>query len=47
MLMTVFVTILTDISMQDRVVIYDNEKQRIGWMPANCDRTPKSKAMNT
>ncbi|KAL9462562.1 hypothetical protein AB3S75_000543 [Citrus x aurantiifolia] len=39
--------VIGDISMQDRVVIYDNEKQRIGWMPANCDRIPKSKAMNT
>jgi len=31
----------TDISMQDKMVIYDNEKQLIGWMPANCDRLPK------
>uniref|UniRef100_A0A5B7BSH7 Aspartic proteinase Asp1 n=1 Tax=Davidia involucrata TaxID=16924 RepID=A0A5B7BSH7_DAVIN len=32
-----------DISMQDKMVIYDNEKQVIGWTPANCDRIPKSK----
>ncbi|XP_073296862.1 aspartic proteinase Asp1-like [Primulina huaijiensis] len=31
-----------DISMQDKVLIYDNEKQKIGWTPANCDRHPKS-----
>ncbi|KAH9668599.1 peptidase A1 domain-containing protein [Citrus sinensis] len=35
------------ISMQDRLVIFDNEKQMIGWMPTNCDQIPKSKAMNT
>ncbi|KAJ4715201.1 Aspartic proteinase Asp1 [Melia azedarach] len=39
-------TVIGDISMQDKMVIYDNEKQRIGWMPANCDRMPKSKAVN-
>ncbi|KAA8531132.1 hypothetical protein F0562_005841 [Nyssa sinensis] len=32
-----------DISMQDKMVIYDNEKEVIGWTPANCDRIPKSK----
>lgn len=35
--------IIGDISMQDKVVIYDNEKQLIGWAPANCDRFPKSR----
>ncbi|KAI3915608.1 hypothetical protein MKX01_015433 [Papaver californicum] len=25
---------------QDRMVIYDNEKQEIGWATANCDRLP-------
>ncbi|XP_026400912.1 aspartic proteinase Asp1-like [Papaver somniferum] len=25
---------------QDRTVIYDNEKQEIGWATANCDRLP-------
>lgn len=34
-----------DISMQDKMVIYDNEKQAIGWMSANCDRPPKSSNM--
>ncbi|KAK7847444.1 aspartic proteinase Asp1 isoform X2 [Quercus suber] len=37
------VNIIGDISMQDKVVIYNNEKQLIGWMPANCNRLPKSK----
>ncbi|CAM8952065.1 unnamed protein product [Rhodiola kirilowii] len=35
--------IIGDISMQDKMVIYDNNKQVIGWMPANCDRVPKSR----
>ncbi|GFS40116.1 eukaryotic aspartyl protease family protein [Actinidia rufa] len=34
--------ILGDISLQDKMVIYDNEKQQIGWVPANCDKIPKS-----
>ncbi|XP_034888990.1 aspartic proteinase Asp1 [Populus alba] len=33
--------VIGDIFMQDRVVIYDNEKQQIGWFPANCDRPPQ------
>ncbi|KAH8502717.1 hypothetical protein H0E87_014138 [Populus deltoides] len=37
--------VIGDISMQDRVVIYDNEKQLIGWAPGNCDRLPKSRSM--
>ncbi|KAJ4834353.1 hypothetical protein Tsubulata_047239 [Turnera subulata] len=28
--------VIGDIFMQDKWVIYDNEKQRIGWFPANC-----------
>ncbi|CAK7354684.1 unnamed protein product [Dovyalis caffra] len=36
--------VIGDISMQDRVVIYDNEKQLIGWAPGNCNRIPKSKS---
>ncbi|KAB1210497.1 Aspartic proteinase Asp1 [Morella rubra] len=39
------VDIIGDISMQDKMVIFDNEKQLIGWMAANCDRLPKSKAV--
>ncbi|THG05966.1 hypothetical protein TEA_008373 [Camellia sinensis var. sinensis] len=30
--------ILGDISLQDKMVIYDNEKQQIGWVAENCDR---------
>lgn len=36
--------IIGDISMQDRMVIYDNEKNMIGWGAGNCDRIPKGKA---
>ncbi|KAM7513874.1 hypothetical protein LguiA_003457 [Lonicera macranthoides] len=35
--------IIGDITMQDKMVIYDNEKQAIGWLPANCERIPKPK----
>ncbi|KAL7141904.1 hypothetical protein ABFS83_08G086000 [Erythranthe nasuta] len=31
-----------DISMQDKLLVYDNEKQVIGWTPANCDQIPRS-----
>ncbi|KAL2498544.1 Eukaryotic aspartyl protease family protein [Abeliophyllum distichum] len=31
-----------DISMQDKLLIYDNEKQAIGWTAANCDQPPRS-----
>ncbi|KAJ6939235.1 hypothetical protein NC651_005621 [Populus alba x Populus x berolinensis] len=34
--------VIGDIFMQDRVVVYDNERQQIGWFPTNCDRLPKS-----
>ncbi|KAL5555221.1 hypothetical protein UlMin_037457 [Ulmus minor] len=37
--------IIGDISMQDKMVIYDNEKQAIGWIPANCDRLPRSRVV--
>ncbi|KAJ6305550.1 hypothetical protein OIU78_020985 [Salix suchowensis] len=36
--------VIGDISMQDRVVIYDNEKERIGWAPGNCNGLPKSRS---
>ncbi|KAL8477418.1 hypothetical protein ACS0TY_029640 [Phlomoides rotata] len=36
------VNMIGDISMQDKLLIYDNEKQTIGWTPANCDQHPKS-----
>ncbi|CAK9316409.1 unnamed protein product [Citrullus colocynthis] len=35
--------IIGDISMQDKMVVYNNEKQAIGWATANCDRVPKSR----
>ncbi|KAL3840028.1 hypothetical protein ACJIZ3_024619 [Penstemon smallii] len=34
--------VIGDISLQDKLVIYDNERQRIGWAAANCNRLPKS-----
>ncbi|PWA53846.1 eukaryotic aspartyl protease family protein [Artemisia annua] len=37
--------VIGDISMQDKMVIYDNEKQTIGWTPANCDRPPRFKGI--
>ncbi|KAI6690933.1 hypothetical protein NL676_027761 [Syzygium grande] len=30
-----------DISMQDKMVIYDNEKKQIGWVSANCAMLPE------
>ncbi|KAF3447004.1 hypothetical protein FNV43_RR12184 [Rhamnella rubrinervis] len=32
--------IIGDISLQDKMVIYDNEKQQIGWASENCNRIP-------
>ncbi|XP_038726301.1 aspartic proteinase Asp1-like isoform X2 [Tripterygium wilfordii] len=34
--------ILGDISLQDKMVIYDNGKQQIGWVSTDCNRLPKS-----
>ncbi|EYU31771.1 hypothetical protein ABFS82_03G097200 [Erythranthe guttata] len=34
------INVIGDISMQDKLVIYDNEKQQVGWAPANCNRLP-------
>ncbi|XP_058097486.1 aspartic proteinase Asp1-like isoform X1 [Magnolia sinica] len=34
--------IIGDISLQDLMVIYDNEKQKIGWVRENCNRLPTS-----
>ncbi|XP_019456139.1 PREDICTED: aspartic proteinase Asp1 isoform X1 [Lupinus angustifolius] len=34
--------IIGDISLQDKMVIYDNEKQQIGWVSTNCDRLPNA-----
>ncbi|CAN6540446.1 unnamed protein product [Malus baccata var. baccata] len=36
--------IIGDISMQDKMVIYDNEKQMIGWAPGKCDHLPKPRS---
>lgn len=41
----IFGFLLADISLQDKMVIYDNEEQQIGWASANCDRLPKSWAI--
>lgn len=38
------VNVIGDISMLDKMVIYDNEKQAIGWVSASCDRLPTSPA---
>ncbi|XP_028771297.1 aspartic proteinase Asp1 [Neltuma alba] len=37
------VNLIGDISMLDKLMVYDNEKQLIGWSTANCDRAPKSR----
>lgn len=34
--------IIGDVSMQDKMVIFDNEKNAIGWARANCDHPPVS-----
>ncbi|XP_019417617.1 PREDICTED: aspartic proteinase Asp1-like [Lupinus angustifolius] len=33
--------LIGDISMLDKVMVFDNEKQLIGWAPADCNRVPK------
>ncbi|KAK9740829.1 hypothetical protein RND81_03G063600 [Saponaria officinalis] len=33
--------VLGDVSLLNKVVIYDNEKDQIGWTKANCDSFPK------
>lgn len=33
--------IIGDISFQDKLVVYDNERQMIGWTPSNCNKLPK------
>jgi hypothetical protein len=30
------VGLLTDIVLQDQLIVYDNEKQRVGWKPFDC-----------
>lgn len=34
--------ILGDISLQGRIVVYDNEKNQIGWARADCQKIPKA-----
>lgn len=34
--------VIGDISMLNKMVIYDNERQQIGWAPTSCDILPKS-----
>ncbi|KAI7739423.1 hypothetical protein M8C21_010766 [Ambrosia artemisiifolia] len=36
------VNLIGDISFHDKLVIYDNEKQQIGWAPANCNKLPNN-----
>ncbi|KAK4490121.1 hypothetical protein RD792_000778 [Penstemon davidsonii] len=33
--------VIGDISFQDKLVIYDNERQQFGWTPSNCNELPK------
>ncbi|RDX74309.1 Aspartic proteinase Asp1, partial [Mucuna pruriens] len=35
--------LIGDISMLNKVMVFDNDKQLIGWTPADCDRVPKSR----
>ncbi|KAJ1386634.1 Xylanase inhibitor, C-terminal, partial [Sesbania bispinosa] len=37
------INLIGDISMLDKVMVFDNEKQLIGWAPADCNRVPKSR----
>ncbi|XP_006662787.1 aspartic proteinase Asp1-like [Oryza brachyantha] len=34
--------IIGDITMQDQMVIYDNERAQLGWIRGSCSRSPKS-----
>ncbi|KAL3729101.1 hypothetical protein ACJRO7_033667 [Eucalyptus globulus] len=36
--------LIGDTSMQDKMVIYDNERQRLGWASKDCSQLPKSRA---
>lgn len=38
--------VIGDISMQDAMIIYDNEKQVMGWAPANCNQNSKLRRAN-
>ncbi|CAL9239752.1 unnamed protein product [Arabidopsis halleri] len=34
--------VIGDISMQGLLIIYDNEKQQLGWVSSNCNKLPKT-----
>lgn len=34
----------TDISMLNKIVVYDNERKQIGWASENCNRLPRNEA---
>ncbi|KAL6962173.1 hypothetical protein U1Q18_037127 [Sarracenia purpurea var. burkii] len=34
--------VIGDISLLDKLVVYDNERQMIGWTPFNCNKIPKT-----
>nr|DAD24671.1 TPA_asm: hypothetical protein HUJ06_026135 [Nelumbo nucifera] len=34
--------LIGDTFLRDKMLIYDNEKQQLGWMPTDCNRIPKS-----
>ncbi|KAL1344481.1 hypothetical protein HN51_018350 [Arachis hypogaea] len=36
--------IIGDVSFQDKLVVYDNEKMQIGWVPDNCATSPFTNA---
>ncbi|KGN54552.1 aspartic proteinase Asp1 [Cucumis sativus] len=38
------VNIIGDISMLNKIVVYDNERERIGWASSNCNRSPRNEA---
>lgn len=33
--------IIGDVTMQDKLVVYDNERQRVGWTSYSCNKLPK------
>lgn len=38
-----FCSVYADISMLDKVMVFDNEKELIGWGPVDCNGVPKSR----
>ncbi|GKB14242.1 gypsy type transposase, partial [Tanacetum coccineum] len=39
--------VIGDISFQDKIIIYDNEEQRIGFAPASCNKLPGTRIIAT